>query len=97
VSQFIDAPGGRNGASLETHLEAVIERIWRYPWKLQLSEFRDALGGYDRARLDKDLEAVNGWRATCYDSVHQLVNSQLGEFDDVTISLSLHGELADGG
>jgi len=31
------------------------------------------------------------------DSLHQLANSQLWECNNVTLSLSSHGELADGG
>jgi len=48
-------------------------------------------------RLDEYLEAVDGRRAQCRDSIHQLVNSQLWECDNVTLPLSSHGELADGG
>jgi len=37
------------------HLEAVIERIWRYTWRPRSSELRDALRNHDRARLQMDL------------------------------------------
>jgi len=53
-SEFGDALGGHNRASLEIHLEAVIDRVWRY-----------APGGRTRARLDEYLEAVDGRRAGC--------------------------------
>jgi len=36
-------------------------------------------------------------RAGCCNSIHQLVNLQLWECDEVTLPLSSHGELAGGG
>jgi len=75
------------------HLEAVIVRTWRP----------------NRASLDIDLEAVieRDWMSTWRRSMdgapgaetvfHQLVNSQPWECDKVTLPLSSHGELADGG
>jgi len=39
--------GVHNRASLEMHLEAVIERIWRYIWTPRLSERRDTLRDHD--------------------------------------------------
>ena len=42
----------------EMHLEAVIDRVWRWTGRPRLSELRDALGGRDRARLAMQLEAV---------------------------------------
>jgi len=89
--------GGRNRASLEIHLVAVIERVWRCTWRLWSTEFGDALGGRDEVRLDEYLEAVDGRRARCWDSIHQLVNLQPWECDKVTLPLTSHGELADGG
>jgi hypothetical protein len=62
-----------------------------------LSQFGDELGDRDRVSLDECLEAVDGWRARCWDSIHHLVNSQLWECGKVTLSLSSHGELADSG
>jgi len=47
------------------HLEAVIERVWRYTWSLSSSEFGDALGGHDRVRLEENLEGIDGRRAQC--------------------------------
>ena len=44
----------------EMHLEAMIDRVWRYTWRPRSTEFGDALGGCDRASLDEYLEAVNG-------------------------------------
>jgi len=32
-SELRDALGGRNQASLEMHLEDVIERVWRCTWR----------------------------------------------------------------
>jgi len=89
--------GGCNRASLDIHLVAVIERVWRCTWRLWSSEFGDALGGRDEVRLDEYLEAVDGRLARCWDSIHQLVNSQPWECDNVTFPLSSQGELADGG
>ena len=34
-----------NGTSLEIHLEAVIERVWRCTWRPRSREFGDANGG----------------------------------------------------
>jgi len=59
------------------NLQAVLERIWRYTWRLRSSKVEDALGGRYRARLDDYVEAVDGWRARCSDSIHHLVSSQL--------------------
>jgi len=57
---------GRNRASLETHLDTVMERVWRCTWRPWLSEFGDALGGCDWASLEIHLEAVieRVWRYT---------------------------------
>jgi hypothetical protein len=41
------------------HLEAEIERVWRWTWRPRSSELRDALGGHDRSRLEELLEAVD--------------------------------------
>jgi hypothetical protein len=75
LSEFGDALGGRDRASLEMLLEAVIERLWRP----RSSDFGDALGGHDRARLEEYLEAVNlvavslgGRRDGSGDSTHWL-------------------------
>jgi len=96
-SEFGDGVGGRNRASLKINLQAVIERVWIYTWRPWLSEFGDTLGGRDQARLDGYLEAVDGRRAGCWDSMHQLVNSQPWECDKVSLLMSSHGELADEG
>jgi len=40
------------------HLEAMIERLWRYTSRPRSSEFGDALGGRDRASLEMYLQAV---------------------------------------
>jgi len=47
----------------EMHLEAVIDRVWRYTLRPRSSGFGDALGGRDRVSLDEYLESVNGRRA----------------------------------
>jgi hypothetical protein len=50
----LDALGGRDHASLEMHLDAVIVRAWRCTWRSWLCE----LGGRDRARVEIHLEAM---------------------------------------
>jgi len=44
-SEFGDALGDRDRASLETYLEAVIERDWRCTWRPWWSEIGGVLGG----------------------------------------------------
>ena len=68
----------------------------RCAWRAWLREFGDWLGGHDRASLEKYLEAVNRRRTRCWDSIHELVESQLWECDEVTLPLTYHGELAGG-
>jgi hypothetical protein len=92
-SEFGDALGGHDSANLD----AVIGRGWRCTWGPQSSELRDASGGHDRARLKEYLEEVDRRRTGFCDSIHQLVNSQLWECDEVTLPLSSYRELADGG
>jgi len=54
--------GGRDGVNSEMHMEAMIDRVWRYSWRPRSSKFGDALGGRDRASLKEYLEAVDGRR-----------------------------------
>jgi len=74
------------------NLEAVIERVWRY-----------ALGAHDDANLEAIIERVwtGTWRQSMDGSpgaeTHSSVNSQPWDCDEVTVPLSSHGELADGG
>jgi len=51
--------------SLEMHLEAVIEGVWRYTWSLCSSKFGDALAGRDRVRLEEYMEAIDGRCTRC--------------------------------
>jgi len=44
--------GGHNRASLEMHLQVVIENICRYTWRPRSSELSDALAGPDRESLE---------------------------------------------
>jgi len=37
------------------NLQAVIERVYRYTWRLRSSEFGDALGGRDRVNSEDAL------------------------------------------
>jgi len=63
-SEFGDALGDRERVNSEMHLEAVIERVWRY-----------ALGGRNRVNLEMHSEAVieRVWRCTC-----RLWSSEIG-------------------
>jgi hypothetical protein len=58
MSIFGDALGGHHRASLELHLEDMIERALRCTWRLQSSEFGDTLGCRDGASLEMHLAAV---------------------------------------
>jgi hypothetical protein len=53
LSEFADC----NRASVEIHLKAVIERVWRCTGRPGSSELRDALGGRIRASLELHFEA----------------------------------------
>jgi len=66
---------GSNRASSEVYLEAVIERVWRYTWRLWSSEIARVLGG--RRWLPRR------------DSIPQLVNSQPSECHNVTSPLKI--------
>jgi len=99
-SRFGDALGGGNRAYLEMHMEAMLVRTWRpwssqlgdmhfkamivLPWRPWSSEFGDALRGRDWVRLDKWWESVDGRRAGSWHPIHQLVDSQPWECDNVT-------------
>ena len=65
LSLLEDVLGGRDWASLEMHLEAVIESIWRYTWRLRSSELRDGLEGRDWASIEIHLEAEIEWTQRC--------------------------------
>ena len=58
MSDFGDELGGRNCASLEMHLEAAMELVWRCNWKPRSRDSGDALGGCDRVSLEMDLETT---------------------------------------
>ena len=77
------------GGHDRANMEAIIERIWR-PQSCDL-------GGSNCASLHKYLDAVDGWRAGCWDSTHQLVNPQPWECYKVTLLFHSHRERADGG
>jgi len=36
----------------EMHLEALIERVWRCPWRPTSSELRAAIAGHDRESME---------------------------------------------
>jgi hypothetical protein len=54
-------------------------------------------GCHDRERLDEYLKPNDGQCTGCWHSIHQLVDFQTWECEKVTLRLSYHGELADGG
>jgi hypothetical protein len=56
--EFGDALGGYDRVNSEMHLEAVIDRVWRFSWRPLSSEFGDALGSPDRASLAMHLQAM---------------------------------------
>jgi hypothetical protein len=70
------------------HLEGVIEQVWRCTWRPCSGGF----GNRNRPSLDEYWEAVDGRCSGCGDSFHQLVNSPPWECDNVTLTLSSHGE-----
>jgi len=53
-------------------------------------------GGRERVRLERYLEAVERQCTGCFNSIHQLVDSQTRECAKLSLLLSAHGELADG-
>jgi len=57
-------------------------------WRLWSNKFGEVLGGHDHAQLEDYMEVVDRRRAGCQNSIHQLLNSQLWECDEVTLSLS---------
>jgi hypothetical protein len=57
-SELRDKPGGCDWASLEMHLEAEQERVWRSTGRLWSSEHRDALGDRDWANLEMQQDAI---------------------------------------
>ena len=40
-------------------LEAEMEQVQRYTWRVRLHELRDALGCYDSTKLEEYLDMVN--------------------------------------
>jgi len=74
LSEFGDALGGRDGASLEMHSGFVIDSVWRCTWRPWSSEFGDTLGGRDRVRLGRVLgggQWTARWVLRLYSSVSQ--------------------------
>jgi len=52
LGKFRDTLEGCDEASLEMHLQAVIELVWRCTWRQLSSECEDALGGRDHTNLE---------------------------------------------
>jgi len=87
-NRFRDALGCRERVSLQIHLEAAIEWVWRCirrPWSYEL-------GGHTGASLDEYLEGVDGQRARCWTSFRQLVDLQLWDCEMVTLPLTTNGK-----
>jgi len=85
-SELRDILWGRDRASLEFHLEAVIKRIWWYSWRPRLSEHGDALWDRDRASLEVHLEAM--LMRTCMPESSEL-GVTLGGRDRVSLEIQL--------
>jgi len=94
---------GCDQASLQMHLEAghdpvnseaIIKRDSGYSWRPHLSDCKDSLGGHDRARLEEYLES--GGTPGAWDSVFQIVDSYRWKYEEVTVPVSSHWELAGG-
>jgi len=81
-----DGLRGRDRMSLET----IIERVWRYTWRLWSSNLGDALGGRDRASLEMHLDAVivRVWRCTWRPSSCEFGNS-LGGRDRASLEMDM--------
>jgi hypothetical protein len=62
----IESFGGGDRASLQMHLEAMIEQGRIYTWRPTSSQLRDALGGHNGACLEMHSEDVieRVWRCT---------------------------------
>ena len=72
--------------------------VFRYHILLSISPTPDpARYSRDRVRLEEYLEVVDGRRTRCWDTIHELVNSQPWKCDKVTLLFSSHRELASGG
>ena len=63
-SELRDTLWGLDRERLETHLDAMIECIWRYTWRLWSSKVRDGLRDRDQVNLEMHLEAMitRTWR-----------------------------------
>jgi len=87
--EFGDALGGHARASLEMHLEAMIELVWTYTWRPRSSELRDAPQGCDRASLEMHLQYIieRDWRSTWRRSIWREVQRQLRLHSLVNLSL----------
>jgi hypothetical protein len=64
-----DTFGGSDGASLEMHLEAIIERVWRWIWRPGSWE----LECRNQGSLDNYIELVHGRSAGYRVSIPQLL------------------------
>ena len=59
------------------NLKALMQPVWRYTSRPWSSQFGDGLGSCDRVWSAEYFEAVDGQSAECWESIHQLGNSQL--------------------
>jgi hypothetical protein len=91
-SECVDSLGGHDRANSGGCVDAVIERVSRFSWRLWLWD----RGGRNRATLEDYLEVVDGRRTGWWDSFCLWVNLKPWECDKVSLSKSLQGELVDG-
>ena len=69
IERVSDALGEGDRVNSVMHLEAVIERVWRFSWRLRSNELRDAHAGRDQASLEMHLEAMI--KLTCRPSLSE--------------------------
>jgi len=84
--------GWHNRVTLDVYMEAFIVQT-RRRWS---SYHKHALQGCNWVNSGEYLAVVNGRCTGCRDCIHQVVNFQLWECDEMTLPLTSHGELAGG-
>ena len=96
-SELRDALRGHDRASLEIHLEAVIERVWRCTGRPWQSGVGDALGGRDRAIVQMHLEAKieRVWRCIWRPRSTEFGDA-IGGRDRVTLEMHLEAAINPG-
>ena len=95
MSEFGDALGGRNHASLEIHLEAVIERTWMS----KSCELRDTLRGCNRENLEAVIVRVQRytWRLCTGDLRDALGGRDRARLEEYLEAVNLPAAVQEGG